>query len=157
MHFMHFLALAFRSEVVSFVAFSANFTKRRALTWFMFSWYKYLIVGLVFSRLGFWSGNLFLIAHFPDLCLLVPFYPHLPHICPVTVFCSTLLPGLFFVTFYLTFPSAANKDCNAFSCCVDVSAERHMSIAFWKVRSVSRCNLFRTVSFITPQTNKNEK
>ena len=41
----------------------------------MFSWYKYLIVGLVFSRLGFWSGNLFLIAPFPDLCLLVPFYP----------------------------------------------------------------------------------
>ena len=33
----------------------------------------YLIVGLVFSRLGFWSGNLFLIAPFPDLCLLVPF------------------------------------------------------------------------------------
>ena len=40
----------------------------------MFSWYKYLIVGLVFSRLGFWSGNLFLIAPFPDLCLLVPFF-----------------------------------------------------------------------------------
>ena len=36
------------------------------------SWYKCLIVGLVFSRLGFWSGNLFLIAPFPDLCLLVP-------------------------------------------------------------------------------------
>ena len=32
----------------------------------MFSWYKYLIVNLVFSHLGFWSGNLFLIA--------VPFY-----------------------------------------------------------------------------------
>ena len=38
------------------------------------SWYKYLIVSLVFSHLGFWSGNLFLIAPFPDLCLLVPFY-----------------------------------------------------------------------------------
>ena len=37
-------------------------------------WYKYLIVSLVFSHLGFWSGNLFLIAPFPDLCLLVPFY-----------------------------------------------------------------------------------
>ena len=37
------------------------------------SWYKYLIVCLVFSHLGFWSGNLFLIAPFPDLCLLVPF------------------------------------------------------------------------------------
>ena len=37
------------------------------------SWYEYLIVSLVFSHLGFWSGNLFLIAPFPDLCLLVPF------------------------------------------------------------------------------------
>ena len=27
----------------------------------------------VFSRLGFWSGNHFLIAPFPDRCLLVPF------------------------------------------------------------------------------------
>ena len=26
---------------------------------FMFSWYKYLIVSLVISHLGFWSGNLF--------------------------------------------------------------------------------------------------
>ena len=44
------------------------------------SWYKYLIVSLVFSHLGFWSGNLFLIAPFPDLCLLVPFchYENLP-------------------------------------------------------------------------------
>ena len=39
----------------------------------MFSWYKYLVVSLVFSHLGYWSGNLFLIAPFPDLCLLVPF------------------------------------------------------------------------------------
>ena len=38
------------------------------------SWYKYLIVSLFFSHLGFWSGNLFLIAPFPDLCLLVPFF-----------------------------------------------------------------------------------
>ena len=37
------------------------------------SWYKYLIVNLFFSHLGFWSGNLFLIAPCPDLCLLVPF------------------------------------------------------------------------------------
>ena len=39
----------------------------------MFSWYKYLIVCLFFSHLGFWSGSLFLIAPFPDLCLLVLF------------------------------------------------------------------------------------
>ena len=38
-----------------------------------FSYYKYLIVYLVFSHLGFWSGNIFLTAHFPDRCLLVPF------------------------------------------------------------------------------------
>ena len=43
----------------------------------MFSWYKCLIVSLVFSHLGFWSGDLFLIAPFPDLCLLVPFYDEL--------------------------------------------------------------------------------
>ena len=43
------------------------------------SWYKYLIVSLVFSHLGFWSGNLFLIAPFPDLCLLVP------SICPLNL------------------------------------------------------------------------
>ena len=54
------------------------------------SWYKYLIVGLVFSHLGFWSGNLFLIAPFPDLCLLVPFegffniYGHGGHLGHVT-------------------------------------------------------------------------
>ena len=41
------------------------------------SWYKYLIVSLVFSHLGFWSVNLFLIAPFPDLCLLVPLYSHI--------------------------------------------------------------------------------
>ena len=40
----------------------------------MFSWYQYLIVALDFSQLGFWNGNLFLIAPFPDLCLLVPLY-----------------------------------------------------------------------------------
>ena len=39
----------------------------------MFSWYKYLIVDLVFSYLGFWSRNPFLIAPLPDRCLLVPF------------------------------------------------------------------------------------
>ena len=42
----------------------------------MFSWYKYLIVSLVFSHLGFWSGSLFLIASFPDLCLLVLFFSY---------------------------------------------------------------------------------
>ena len=45
--------------------------------------YKYLIVSLVFSHLEFWSGNLFLIAPFPDLCLLVPFHDNIPlHLHP---------------------------------------------------------------------------
>ena len=30
--------------------------------------------GISTCHLGFWSGNLFLIAPFPDLCLLVPFF-----------------------------------------------------------------------------------
>ena len=51
------------------------------LAYDMFSWYKYLIVNLVFSHLGFWSGNLFLIAHFPDLCILVPFYMYYVYPC----------------------------------------------------------------------------
>ena len=46
----------------------------------------YLIVSLVFSQLGFWSGSLFLIAPFPDLCLLVLF-------CASVVFYK-LLPAL---------------------------------------------------------------
>ena len=32
-----------------------------------------------FSHFGFWSGNFFLIAPFPDHCLLVPFY--LDYLC----------------------------------------------------------------------------
>ena len=40
----------------------------------MFSCCKYLIVYLVFSHLGFWSGNLFLIAPFPVRCLPAPFF-----------------------------------------------------------------------------------
>ena len=35
----------------------------------MLSWYKYLIVNLVFSHLGFWSGNLF-----SDCALLIVAY-----------------------------------------------------------------------------------
>ena len=41
----------------------------------MFSWYKYLIVSLVFPTSVFGVGIFFLIAPFPDLCLLVPFFP----------------------------------------------------------------------------------
>ena len=55
------------------------------------SWYKYLVVSLVFSHLGFWSGNLFLIAPFPDLCLLVPFSNHLLRRYNLTWFVSDLV------------------------------------------------------------------
>ena len=38
-------------------------------------WYKYLNVNLVFfPPLGLLSGNFFLIALFPDLCILLAFY-----------------------------------------------------------------------------------
>ena len=56
------------------------------------SWYKYLIVSLVFSHLGFWSGNLFLIAPFPDLCLLVPSDLRMIHIIK-----GILRPALIFI------------------------------------------------------------
>ena len=36
--------------------------------------YNYLIVNLVFSPTRFWAGHFFLIAPFPDHCLLVPFF-----------------------------------------------------------------------------------
>ena len=39
----------------------------------MFSKYKYLIVNLVFSHVGFGIESFFLVAPFPDHCLLVPF------------------------------------------------------------------------------------
>ena len=62
------------------------------------SWYKYLIVSLVFSHYGFWSGNLFRIAPFPDLCLLV-------HFCILSVECLSRLKRIFlfkFVYFFLS-------------------------------------------------------
>ena len=41
----------------------------------MFSWYTHLSVILVFfPPLGLWSGIIFLIAPFPDHCLIVPFH-----------------------------------------------------------------------------------
>ena len=55
----------------------------------MFSLYKYLIVSLVFSHLGFWSGNLFLTAPFPDLCLPFDAYVAI-HTHSLHIFYSTL-------------------------------------------------------------------
>ena len=62
----------------------------------MFSWYKYLIVNLVFSNLGFWSGVLFLIAPFPDRCLLVSLICHIWYLLPF-LFCvlNVLFPCWF--------------------------------------------------------------
>ena len=43
--------------------------------YYVFSWYKYLIVSLVSQPPSvFGVGIFFLIAPFPDLCLLVPFF-----------------------------------------------------------------------------------
>ena len=55
----------------------------------IFSKYKYLIVNLVFSHLGFWSGNFFLIVPFPDHCLLVSFYLNLHSL----TFCLVVIPS----------------------------------------------------------------
>ena len=69
------------------------------------SWYKCLIVSLVFSHLGFWSGNLFLIAPFPDLCLLVPL-----NVYPVKIMyhCFTDFASEF--SGINTFPTDVNTD-----------------------------------------------
>ena len=72
------------------------------------SWYKYLIVSLVFSHLGFWSGNLFLIAPFPDLCLLVPFQDALEQVTHVRtayilLFCFIYHPPHYFMFFFFFF------------------------------------------------------
>ena len=51
----------------------ANYWEKAAHSAYdMFSLYKYLIVSCFFPP-RFLSGNLFLIAPFPELCLLVPF------------------------------------------------------------------------------------
>ena len=68
----------------------------------MFSWYKYLIVSLVFSHLGFWSGSLFLIAPFPDLCLLVLSYK------PQFYYIKVGFTGVFIVR--TCFPDGAKPD-----------------------------------------------
>ena len=49
-------------------------------TYIRFKQHKSLL--LVFSHLGFWSGILFLIAPFPDLCLLVLFFQNIIQMKP---------------------------------------------------------------------------
>ena len=44
-------------------------------------------LNLLFSHLGFWSGNFILIAPFPDHCLLVPFLYSVDALC-CTIFFS---------------------------------------------------------------------
>ena len=69
------------------------------------SWYKYLIVSLVFSHLGFWSGNLFLIAPFPDLCLLVP----LQLLGHLNFASRVILPGRSFVSYLISLSTTVNN------------------------------------------------
>ena len=79
------------------------------------SWYKYLIVSLVFSHLGFWSGNLFLIAPFPDLCLLVPFYNYAwVNFLIVLVLLLLLLLLLLILLLYFLFLHLAQFDYSPF-------------------------------------------
>ena len=49
----------------------------------MFHGISALLLVRFFSHLGFWSGNLFLIAPFPDLCLLVPFEKICEHLATI--------------------------------------------------------------------------
>ena len=44
------------------------------LAYDIFSQYKFHIVNLVFPKIGFWIGDFFLIAPFPDHCVLLPFH-----------------------------------------------------------------------------------
>ena len=77
------------------------------------SLYKYLIVSLVFSHLGFWSGNLFLIAPFPDLCLLVPF-------CGLARLHDTIIIGIHLHTPVLLYKSGVQVGMHVtemISCC----------------------------------------
>ena len=60
----------------------------------MFLWYNYQIVSLVFSHLGFWSGNLSLSAPFPDLCLHVPFFSKEVSLNIMVIYCHVYNPGL---------------------------------------------------------------
>ena len=75
------------------------------------SWYKYLIVSLVFFHLGFWSGNLFLIAPFPDLCLLVPCY-HDQH--AVYRFCNFIIIDMQYTAFVINNCTCYNVEHTAF-------------------------------------------
>ena len=59
---MYVFIFLIKLRVATYLEYSCSFGLRYV------SWYKCLIVSLVFSHLGFWSGNLFLIAPFPDLC-----------------------------------------------------------------------------------------
>ena len=66
------------------------------------AWYECLIVSLVFSHLGFWSGNLFLIAPFPDLCLFVSFsvlYSLDRFFIYTIVSCSSVKNGLIYILY----------------------------------------------------------
>ena len=45
--------------LVKFRLLSGHLLRKAYSAYDMFSWYKYLIVNLVFFHLGFWSGNLF--------------------------------------------------------------------------------------------------
>ena len=52
----------------------------------MLSWYKHLnVILFFFPPLGLWSGNVSLIAPFPDHCLLLPFNT-VQHLCTLYMY-----------------------------------------------------------------------
>ena len=60
------------------------------LATYMIYQYKNLIVNLVFSYYGFWSGNCFLIASFSDHCLLFLFEYSITDNVLMIIHCSCL-------------------------------------------------------------------
>ena len=87
------------------------------LAYDMFSKYKYLIVKFSFSHLGFWSGNCFLIASFPDHWLLILFFymstykQHDLRKIRMAYYCVSIikLVCLFILLFYIPINSLKSK------------------------------------------------
>ena len=96
------------------------------------SWYGYLIVSLVFSHLGFWSGNLFLIAPFPDLCLLVPSHSLT---CRLVQFTRTASRNMNLVAFFFNYKSQ-------FKTCFHMSSPNNNANYSNHIRKTCPCNVY---------------
>ena len=109
------------------------------------SWYKYLIVSLVFSHLGFWSGNLFLIAPFPDLCLLVPFsFP--------TLFCGNTRPDNSQRTVNVTYGDICKSELR----CSDRRMAGHIPNIFFKYKKLQTKHILDKANICIRKTKRNQ-